>query len=260
MRSNKNQSSINYTDNSNIPEFEALCIRYSKRKSIAIYVKENLEVELRAPFKTPLSLLKTFYRTKRNWVSQKLQQQIGRQHRRIRWQQGAQISILGDVFTFNFIANRNANNRTKIVIQDEAPNRINIYSSDTSNPQKQIKEAFFDWLRFKSKEYCQHRVKYWRDKLYQNDHSDISIQIRLMKTRWGSCSLNHNMRLNILLMLVPTECLDYVIVHELCHWKFFDHSGDFYQLLETQLPQRKQLEQILKSYDYLLLEAKNHAF
>ena len=62
------------------------------------------------------------------------------------------------------------------------------------------------------------------------------LQIRRMKTRWGSLSHSGTLTLNVNLIRAPRECIDYVITHELCHLKYHDHSPDFYKLLEKVMP------------------------
>ncbi len=77
-------------------------------------------------------------------------------------------------------------------------------------------------------------------------HNDIAMPsptIRKMKTRWGSLSKNGVLALNPDLIKVPRECIEYVVMHELCHLLHRHHNSDFYRLLDRTLPdwvQRKQ--------------------
>lgn len=72
------------------------------------------------------------------------------------------------------------------------------------------------------------------------------ITIRTQRTRWGSCSSKGNLNFNCLLVLVPSEVLDYVIVHELCHLKELNHSERFWTEVSNILPDYKQQKKWLK--------------
>lgn len=72
------------------------------------------------------------------------------------------------------------------------------------------------------------------------------ITIRSQRTRWGSCSSRGNLNFNCLLMLVPPEVLDYVVVHELCHRKELNHSPRFWAEVEKALPDYRSQKKWLK--------------
>ena len=72
------------------------------------------------------------------------------------------------------------------------------------------------------------------------------ITIRAQHTRWGSCSSKGNLNFNCLLMRMPPEVIDYVVVHELCHRKEMNHSPKFWAEVAKILPNYKEQKQWLK--------------
>ena len=66
------------------------------------------------------------------------------------------------------------------------------------------------------------------------------MQIRAMKTNWGSMSPTGILLLNPELIKAPVQCLEYVITHELCHLRYREHDSDFYGLLQSYLPDWKK--------------------
>ena len=79
------------------------------------------------------------------------------------------------------------------------------------------------------------------------------ITIRNQVSLWGSCSSNGNLSFNCLLMLTPPEVVDYVVVHELCHRKYMNHSKSFWSEVERVLPNYKVQKKWLKDNGNLLL-------
>ncbi len=66
------------------------------------------------------------------------------------------------------------------------------------------------------------------------------ITIKEQKTCWGSCTRSKHLNFNWKLGLMPDHLVDYVVVHELCHLKHFDHSRKFWELVATMIPDYKK--------------------
>lgn len=80
------------------------------------------------------------------------------------------------------------------------------------------------------------------------------ITIRSQKTRWGSCSSIGNLNFNCLLMMLPDEVVDYVVVHELCHLIEMNHSKDFWSQVEYIMPDYKKHKKWLKEHGNEIME------
>ncbi len=78
------------------------------------------------------------------------------------------------------------------------------------------------------------------------------VFIKCQKTRWGSCSMANNINLNLNLVRLPQELMDYAIIHELVHTKVKNHGRRFWELLTLCLPDAEALDRELDRYWVLL--------
>ena len=98
-------------------------------------------------------------------------------------------------------------------------------------------------LTEKAKQIITDRVEYYAPKIGVTYNR---ITIRCQRTRWGSCSAKGNLSFNCLLMLLPNEVVDSVVVHELCHRKHMNHSPLFYAEIERVFPEYRKCSKWLK--------------
>ena len=108
---------------------------------------------------------------------------------------------------------------------------------------RKLSESELKEITKKAKKIIPIKVAYFADKM---GVSYGRISIRHQRTRWGSCSREGNLNFNALLMLMPNELVDYVVVHELAHRKELNHSKRFYGVVESFLPDYKNREAQLK--------------
>lgn len=120
-----------------------------------------------------------------------------------------------------------------------------------SRKQERLTDAEIKELADKALKYIPERVAHFA-RIIGVDYGRITI--RNQKTRWGSCSSKGNLNFNCLLMMTPSEVIDYVVVHELCHRKEMNHSKAFWNEVEKVMPNYKDYIKWLKEEGHFLME------
>lgn len=93
------------------------------------------------------------------------------------------------------------------------------------------------WLRARAEAVLSERMAHCLDQAAPfGIRHDGAFRLRAMRTRWGSCTHAGRLTFNPLLIQAPKDCIDYVLLHELCHVAEFNHSASYYRLLRRVLP------------------------
>jgi len=106
--------------------------------------------------------------------------------------------------------------------------------TNDSSPET-VKKLLDEWYRSHAAEVFSRRLdEIWPDIRWLKQKP--VWKLLAMKKQWGSCSPKGVISLNPYLVKAPRDCVDYVIIHELCHLKIHNHSKDYYKLLARALP------------------------
>jgi predicted metal-dependent hydrolase len=147
------------------------------------------------------------------------------------------INLLDSSFTVNLNFHKEASN--SIFIKNDSLNIVSINHNSAT-------KFFRDWLIQIAREQIGNRVTF-----YSKEHGFEfnRVAIKNQRSRWGSCSTKKNLNFNWKLILTPSLCLDYVVVHELCHLKQMNHSKNFWNLVEEIMPDYKLHRRKLKNME-----------
>ncbi|MBI4682138.1 MAG: M48 family metallopeptidase [Nitrospirae bacterium] len=110
-----------------------------------------------------------------------------------------------------------------------------ISTPDQKNRQD-VKKLLDNWCKEHARKIFAQRLGICFEKATSLKVPFPSIQLRKMSKRWGSCSNTGYILLNTELIKAPLYCIDYVIMHELCHLKDHSHSHKYYRLLSKYMP------------------------
>ncbi|TKI04509.1 M48 family metallopeptidase [Martelella alba] len=115
-----------------------------------------------------------------------------------------------------------------------------------------VKERLTNWYKARAKETFAKRLDAVLEQaLWIAERPPLRIQT--MQTQWGSCSPNGRITLNPYLVKAPRECIDYVVLHELCHLAEFNHSERFYRLMGQVMPQWEKIKERLDGMANIIL-------
>src|SRR6476659_2444612 len=112
---------------------------------------------------------------------------------------------------------------------------FNIQSSiwESQEFNDEIKKLYENWLYHKAKIIFKEKVRILSKVMGVKPNK---VVIKNLKNRWASITKNNDMNLNVNLIKAPPEIIDYIIIHELCHFKIKGHSYNFWNLLRRYSP------------------------
>ncbi len=205
----------------------------SKRKTLSLQISDNAELLVRAPNRLSIKKIESFIHEKQYWIEKK-QALIKNTKLKMHYHEDEAFLYLGNTYTLKLI------HMQKPQIHFDG---AYFYLSGDGETH------FHTWYKNSFKNIALPRLDYYAN-LHQLNYN--KVYLKAQKTRWGSCSHVNNINLNYLLIMAPMSVIDYVIVHELAHIKHKHHQSEFWQLVESILPNYHQAKHWLKEQGYQL--------
>jgi len=202
------------------------------RRSLSLTITKEGKFVVHAPKKLSVDEIFKYIVEKEKWITSKqkeIQDKLNINKDVITYNE---YLFLGKKYKYDFISGLK-----KIELSDKLfviPSKI-----ESNDINKYMKK----WYVTNAKKILSDRLEYFAD-IMQLDYSTFNICNS--KNRWGSCDSNRNIKLNFRLIMLPHKVIDYVIIHELCHFKYMDHSIEFWKEVEKYYPYYKLARERLK--------------
>lgn len=157
------------------------------------------------------------------------------------WTSGEKVLYKGESYYVNVFSNRH---KLASVGFDGKGFDVFVYEDLPAQDRKKLIEtAFKKWFVKVAHEYIKERLDY-HCRVLGLRYS--RIKIREQKTRWGSCSKKGNLNFNWKLIMAPPWVIDYVVIHEICHLRYLNHSKAYWGMVESIMPEYKRARDWLK--------------
>lgn len=218
-------------------EFGRITLRRSAKAShVRIRVAPDGRLRASLPLYAPTFLVKRLIKTSRS----QLRAMLAEQTSEIVFEHGMQIGkshtlIIRETTVRQPIVARHGQQIIASLPVGSTPQDADVVRS--------IRDVVIEALRIEARSYLTKRLAYLAE---QGGFSYTKVRFSHASGRWGSCSSNGTISLNIALMKLPFELIDYVLVHELSHTVHMNHSQEFWSVVETVDPHYKTHRRNLK--------------
>ena len=202
-------------------------LQYADRKSLGISVNSDMEVSVKAPEGTSLEKIKEKIKKKAPWII-KQQSYFLSFHPKTparKFISGETHLYLGRQYSLKVIKGK-----------DESVKLIGKFIEIITMDKQNAGRLLIDWYLMNAKSKFPLIAKPLIEKFAKYKVEPSAIFLKKMSTRWGSCTPKGNIILNPELIRASKGCIEYVIIHELCHLVHLNHTQKFIDLQTKEMP------------------------
>jgi predicted metal-dependent hydrolase len=212
----------------------------TKRKTIALIIRPDGSLLVRAPLRAPNRSIHEFVVNNTQWIEKtRARMKDAAPPPPKQYVAGEEFEYLGCSYPLEIVANQ----KKSLLLEDE---KFKLALS----VQGKAALIFEHWYKERARQILSERVDF-HARLEGFQYSRIGITSA--RTRWGSCSASGALNFSWRLIQAPMEAVDYVVVHELVHTLIHDHSKRFWKRLEQSMPDYRERRKWLRSNGHRLL-------
>lgn len=216
-------------------------LEYSPRKTLAIEVHPDSSIIVKAPTDATIESIESKVIHRAAWIARQQ-----RQFDRYAPPLPAPECVSGEGYRY-------LGRQYRLKLIEDSIHKIQLRQGrlevNTPNPfnREHIEISISNWFRDRALTIFSERDRYCTKLVSPYGIEGHKFELRTMSKRWGSCTSTGRIFLNPLLVSASKDCIDYVIIHELCHLRFPNHSSSFYQLLTSIMPDWSDRKQKLNT-------------
>lgn len=217
-------------------------LSYAARKTLAISVAPDLQVSVSAPTDTALETIEARVRRRAPWIlrqQRELERYLPKQPAR-QYVSGETHRYLGRQYRLKTIENHPD-------VVKLARGYLYVYMTKPHD-QAHTQQLVERWYEAQAQRVLPERLHAMLPRFAYLGVTEPTLAIKPLQARWGSCTGSGTITLNVRLMQVPKQYIDYVIVHELAHLVEHNHSRRFYVLLDKVMPDWRERRQELNTF------------
>lgn len=217
-------------------------LKFTSRRTLAIHVYPDTSVVIDAPKDSTLEKIKSKVMKRAKWI-RKQQRLFDRFPPAL----PARKYISGESFRY-------LGRQYVLKVEQSLINKVRLEKSKlivyvTRVEQQRVKDLVDEWYRARAAHIFAERLIACQKVVAKTSiRYEGKIYLRTMKTRWGTCSKDSRITLNPELVAASKECIDYVIIHELCHLKHYNHGPSFLRILKSILPDWEKRKEKLDNF------------
>lgn len=217
-------------------------VQRKRIKNLNLKVNVDKTVTLSIPMRLSMDVAKDFVRKKSGWIKkqQNFYERVLKEKENLKFENDETVHLHGKKYKLEIIKNT----VNGVNVKDDT---IEIYVKEKyADNAEYISRVYDKWLREYALEVFEKVVIEYQKILKDYGVKMPKIEVRKTKAIWGSCMpMKNKVTFNLNLIKTPMECIEYVVLHELSHFKFQNHSKNFYNFIAMFMPDWKERKRIL---------------